>query len=321
MTHAGNEIGGGHLSRCFALSQGLRESGVASSWALNRASRAQVEKLNIEEARFVDDPFAVDHDQMARMRGFDFVIVDSYTASRRFYAEVSKIDPLVVIDDLGNGADEFASIVINYGVGAKPSMYPNRNAKQILGPHYALIRKDYWNLPSCDGGYVMLIPGASDVGCAAEKFIGLWRNDWPELMVVLGPLVPEARRHSVGALAECRKNNLSVQDSPLNFARLMANAGAIFCTSSVTAYEALALKKRVGVFSVVDNQAGLGALLAKLNAAFDFGTIEDVDECAIGHALAYRPDEKVIAGLVDPRGALCCAQEIVQTIKAMKEMQ
>ena len=60
ITHADAGVGGGHLSRSFALSEGLAAFGVASSWILNEESAEQAASFGLEDVLFLPDPFTSD---------------------------------------------------------------------------------------------------------------------------------------------------------------------------------------------------------------------------------------------------------------------
>jgi spore coat polysaccharide biosynthesis predicted glycosyltransferase SpsG len=159
------------------------------------------------------------------------------------------------------------------------------------------------------GDNVVFVPGAADVLNASLKIIALWSADLPELTVVLGPLVPEGRRRTVFNVASALRN-VSILCAPANFAGIIAGAGMVICSASVTAYEALAMRKKTAVFSVAPNQSGLGRVLQDMGAAHDIGDWLDVSCEKILRALAFDPDDDILGVLVNKRGSLECAKEL-----------
>jgi spore coat polysaccharide biosynthesis predicted glycosyltransferase SpsG len=75
ITNAGPDIGGGHLSRCFALAGALERLGAACSWILNESARRQAESLKISDADYFQKPFETDLSEL--MEKVDFAVVDS----------------------------------------------------------------------------------------------------------------------------------------------------------------------------------------------------------------------------------------------------
>lgn len=312
ITHAGSGIGGGHLSRCFALSQALKECGAASSWILNAESSSLAEAFSLQNTVYLADPFACD--LSTYLREARLAVIDSYVPSSAFYAGVAACLPVVTIDDLADrGVERYSSVVINYGIAAVPGLYETGKTEYLLGPAYALLRQEYWDHEISEGDYVLFIPGAADVLNASERVLRLWRKEWPHLIIVLGSLVPEPRRNAMDAAARGR-SNVSVKVAPENFADIMAKAGMVICSASVTAYEALGLQKKVAVFSVAANQAGLGEILSGMNVSYDLGAWEFVSAEGISDALRFTPDRKKLDSLVNRRGALACAEKLVEIV-------
>lgn len=309
ITNAGPNIGGGHLSRCFALSRALNLLGVDSGWILNDAARPQAAALGITDASYLLNPFS---DGYLPARGSaDFAVVDSYIPGADFYMRASERMPLVVIDDLyDKGVERFADILINYGIGANRSLYGDACRKFLIGPRYALLREEYWRLRPKAGDYTLFTAGASDVLNCSADISGWWRGDMGRLIVVLGPLVSEEAKLRV--LRETSgKRGAEVLAAPDNFASLLAHAGFIISSASVTAYEALSLGKKLAVFTAAANQRGFGEILSGIGAAHDLGDWRDVNIESIREALMFSPDEDTLRGLVNKRGACACAEAIV----------
>jgi spore coat polysaccharide biosynthesis predicted glycosyltransferase SpsG len=291
----------------------MESAGAAVSWILNDDASAQADSFALEDAVFLNDPFHEDiEDIIGLIEGVSFVLVDSYIPGASFYEAVSKKNRLAVIDDLSDrGVERYASVVINYGIGASMDGYVPSAARFLLGPRYAPLRKEYWDLEAADGDYVLFVPGAADVLNASKRVIGLWGRDMPRLLVVLGPLAP-VDRWAGAAEAAAELPNVSILRAPDNFASVLAGAGTVICSASVTAYESLALRKKTAVFSVAPNQGGLGAILGGMGAAYDMGEWKDVSAGRISGALGFRPKRDVLDRLVNRRGALECAKELMR---------
>lgn len=218
---------------------------------------------------------------------------------------------VVAIDDLHDrGVERFAEVVINYGIGAKPWFYAPTRCRLLLGPAYALLRREYWDAKPRKGRGVLFVPGASDVLGCSKDMIGLWRPEWPRLTVALGALVPEGERRVAARAAEnCR--NVNVLSAPSDFPSLLADAEMVVCSASVTAYEALAMQKRLAVFSAASNQEGLGRKLSRIGAAYDLTDWKSVNAGMISEALDFSPQRGVLENLVRKDGAMRCAQELL----------
>lgn len=312
ITNAGPDIGGGHLSRCLALAQALEAHNLECRWLLNREASSQAEALGVGNAAFVRNPF--DEEAVGGLPAFDFAVVDSYLCPASFCARLRERGNVVAIDDLRDrGVERFASVVINYAIGARREFYASGACRYLLGPAYALLRREFWSLKPREGGYVLFAPGAADVLGCSRRMIEWWRPEWPRLLAVLGALVPEEGRRAAARAASARPN-VDVTTAPPDFARLLADAGMVVCSASVTAYEALAMRKRLAVFSVAPNQEGLGGELRRLGAAYDMGGWETVSAGVIEEALAFSPGRGVLEKLVRADGAARCAAELLSIL-------
>lgn len=306
ITHAGKNIGGGHLSRCYALSQAFVEYGIECNWILNNESVGSPLAKGLKKVNFFENPFQVN--RLSNIRHGDLVVVDSYIPNECFYKEISKLSKLVVIDDCADrNLEAHAFALINYSLSAHATQYSSPSCQYILGPHYALLRKEFWDLQSQDGSDVLFVAGSSDVANATSDIVEWWRPDWPRLVAVIGAFAPSVQIYAAKAAAMGKKN-VEILLSPENFLTLVAKAGTVVCTASVTAYEALALNKRLVVFDVAQNQLEIGESIRDFSAGIYLGTWNGVDPDAIDAALHVMRNHEFIKNQVNPRGSLSCAE-------------
>ena len=165
-------------------------------------------------------------------------------------------------------------ILIDYGLtasrkgdvvdakGAQDAKNTKESVSYLIGPHYTLLRSEFWDATAHEGTYALFVPGAADTAHASEGIVDLWCMDWPPLKIVLGSLVSEERTRNLQAALHLReRGNISVELAPKHFVSLMANAGLVLCTASVVSCEALALEKRTALFRVAGNQDETGAFV------------------------------------------------------------
>jgi spore coat polysaccharide biosynthesis predicted glycosyltransferase SpsG len=174
-----------------------------------------------------------------------------------------------------------------------------------------LLREEYWDMVSVEGDYVLFAPGSADVAGSAAVMAEWWSGDMDKLSIVLGPLVPKSRVEKAFRAAR-GKENIEILIAPRNFAPLLAGARFVICSASVTAYEALALEKRTAVFSAADNQRGLGEILSGIGAAYSLGDWPSVAPASIIEATRFTPRHGVLRGLINKRGALASASDIIR---------
>ncbi len=318
-TYGGPGIGGGHVSRCLALASALDELGYSISFAINPGGvgllGARAEGAFVSDKLFVSDPAGLPG-LMGVLNGCDFAVVDSYAASPEWLASLASCRPLVVIDDLADRpVGPHVAVLLNHNLGADNLRYDlGPSSLALLGPDYALLRPEvsFWSRRLGEGEVlqeeaVFFVAGASDVAGVTERVIDWWCPRWPQLKAVVGPLTDEESRFRCRARAE-GKTNVTLLEAPGNFLEEMARSERVICTSSVTAYEALALRKPLAVFQVASNQEGIGVAIEELRLGCNLGRFssfgaEAVEEYLAAPSLVPRP-------LVNPEGAKAAASAL-----------
>ncbi|WP_281745354.1 PseG/SpsG family protein [Thermanaerovibrio acidaminovorans] len=313
VTHGGPGIGGGHASRCLALAEAFSSLGfpvvlAANRWAVEffQSNWDSNQPLQVLELR---DPLdAAVGDLVPRMWDLrpTLTVADSYLLDCRELDALRGLGRLFVIDDLRTlPVDLHAHGVLNYSLTAHELGYVR--GRLLLGPRYALLRRIFWRLEPRGGERILVIPGASDpLGVNLE----LLRWDLPfPLDLVVGPMVPRDLVEELTALSKGARN-VRVLVSPPDLPDRMASCGTVLCTSSVTAYEALALGKRIVTFQVADNQASNGRAIGEMGLGIDLGPWGSWGRGELIWAVerAFPPPP----GAVDPRGALNAAEEMAR---------
>ena len=311
LTHSGSTIGGGHLTRCVSLAETLRQNHCDILWLLNSASSGILQRSG-QNIRIYDDPF--DPLEIKTFPESDCFLVDSYQTTIDFYARLKDKAPLVVIDDFRDRPlEKNADILVNYNLGAEKIPYIKKNDQHfLLGPQYALIRKEYRDLEPSRGHYCLFVAGSADIQNTSEKMVELWEESWPSLLVVLGPLIEAEQIKKVTSLS-AERTNIRVAISPENFPELVAGAKLIICTSSVTAYEALSLRKPIVVFQVADNQIAIGREIQEQGLGINLGFWGNWGKQQLQQAISkplWEPPQ-----VVNPRGAELAAEEIMNWLK------
>lgn len=281
-THSGQIIGGGHLSRCKALASALERVGASIRWVINPEARQSLQG-SLDEVHSLENPFSTEPGGVAALESFmdsaSLVIVDSYNATASWLESMAIRHPLLVIDDFRDRPVELkATGLLNYNLNAERIPYEKIPGQlRLLGPHYALLRPEVGQLAERIGGdpevvedYIFFVAGASDTVHATIKIISWWKEDWPPLVAILGPLVSKDYLSSCQTVAQNRAN-VTVLQAPAEFLKLMNRAKRVICTSSVTAYEALALRKNIAVFQVAQNQVGIALESTGQNLATNMG--------------------------------------------------
>ena len=318
ITHAGRSIGGGHASRCSALTEGFASLGVAVRWLVNASAGEIVLRRGATEASVtvMESPFGEGADAvfaaLSRSRP-SLCIVDGYDATSSFLAELRRFAPVVLVDDCRvRPVERDCDVVLNYNVNADALGYGTGHAELLLGPEFALLRSEFWSLAPGKGDAVLIIPGASDLLHTGERFVEWWGSGWPRAELILGPLVERAMAERLTETADALPNLSAVRNPPDLPAR-MARSRAVVCTSSVTSYEALALRKPLVVFQTAENQKGIGLEIERRGLGVNLGVWGTWDGEDLRRSLENLPPEPAVC--VNPRGACAAAKAVLRAVR------
>ncbi len=276
LTHGGPSVGGGHISRCFALAEAFEELGVPVFWLINpegavllREKGVMADSIAELEGSF-SSPIKIILQAVEQFTP-SLCLIDSYTHASDLLAALRRKCLLAIIDDeRSRPVEEECDFVLNYNLGAEKIGYIPGRAELLLGPCYALLRREFWDITPEKGESILILPGASDPLNTGETFLLWWKKEWAAAQLVLGPLVKKERVDFLTSAAE-EKDNFNVLFNPPNLPALMAGARAVICTSSVSSYEALALGKPLAVFQVAENQVSIGREIALQNLGKNLG--------------------------------------------------
>lgn len=321
VTHSGSSIGGGHIGRCSALAEELAGFGVSVFWLVNHEAVPALLKKGFskEEIFPTENPFGVSQAKaigsIEKIRP-DLCVIDSYDAGEEFVRQTRNLSPVLVIDDnRPRPLEKECDILLNYNLGADGIGYSLEKARLLLGPEYTLLRKGFAELAPVKGEKVLVVSGASDMKNVGETFAGWWQPGWPSGELVLGPLVGEEQYLKVLSSAATQKN-LSVLRDPPDLPERMAKAGLVICTSSVTSYEVLSLRKPMAVFQVAVNQNRIGEETQRQGLGVNLGKWGSFGPRELEGLFRNPPPSPPRA--VNPGGAAKTANEIIRWIEGRR---
>lgn len=177
----GSEVGMGHVVRCLALAEMLKDN-YTVSFAIQEPSEFALKTINTVTPNIISLHATKDfeHD-VANFNNLitqkDIVVLDGYHFQTEYQKNIKdKGCKLVCIDDL-HSWHHIADVIINYAEGISPAMYSAENyTKFFLGLKYVLLRPIFLNSEPRSKKIIELKKvfvnmGAADVENNTSKFI------------------------------------------------------------------------------------------------------------------------------------------------------
>jgi UDP-2,4-diacetamido-2,4,6-trideoxy-beta-L-altropyranose hydrolase len=316
------KIGSGHVTRCLALAESLRELGAVvlflsqelpghvlelvrrSGFAVQPLS-SHAEAANEGESWFSGSAWQADAGACAAMAGavdggVDWLIVDHYGIDSR-WEEVLRphVKQIAVIDDLANRAHDCDLLIDTNlqegGIERYGALVPS-HCVRLQGPKYALLRREFAreraDLRQRDGRVMRVLvsfggmDGSNQTGKALEAIASLERLElWTD--VVVGATNPH--RDVVREFCEAHPR-FQFHDQTDKMAKLMAAADLGIGAGGSTTWERCAMGLPSLVLTVADNQVATTQAMSVAGRLLYLGAQHEVSAAMIA---------KVISGLIE----------------------
>ncbi|MEK5140695.1 UDP-2,4-diacetamido-2,4,6-trideoxy-beta-L-altropyranose hydrolase [Paenibacillus sp. FSL M7-0134] len=335
-------IGTGHVMRCLALAKSLIISGREVVVVFQQMPDHLVEKIkqigcipfylnskypvgSIEDAVYVSSKV-----NNAFQNGFDWLIIDHYQISDIWEKEMSRIaKKLLVIDDLANRA-HICNILLDqnlYEISDSRYNELTNNAKQLIGPSYALLRDEFHlerqKVKTRSGTIRRVLVTFGGTDPTNETLKSLYALDKEGLLdsnLNFDILVGQSYAH----LNELRKivdskKRLSLHIQSNSVAAIMNKADLAICSGGTLTWERYCMGLPGLVIAVAENQIHNAIMGEKLGIDRFLGFHSDVSDGHIVNNLKdYEGDLKnnslTAFNIVDGRGVEKVIKNLEDTI-------
>jgi UDP-2,4-diacetamido-2,4,6-trideoxy-beta-L-altropyranose hydrolase len=321
-TDASEVIGSGHVMRCLALADALRDAGSA------------VEFVSHDSGAGLNDVvqaggFAV-HQTIEAVgeKRFDWIVVDHYELGAQWERSARAIaERILVVDDLANREHE-CDLLLDQNFSLSERRYAGlvpRDCELLLGPRYALLRREFRearaSLRPRDGRvrrmlvYFGNVDSGGATALAIEALLHLGRSDL-RADVVVGRANPWARQ-----LREryARADAITLHFGGCDMVAMMLRADLAIGAGGVTTWERCCLGLPSVVIALSPNQLPGSRDLGREGYVQYLGAQDDVSPSALADALgalvsdpaSVRALSERTATLVDGNGAQRVAQRML----------
>ncbi len=271
---ASREIGHGHIMRCLSLAVALRRGGAEVEFFCRSLEGHAFSTVG--QAGFHCQPVSED----ALIPPCDWLVVDHYGLDARWEsAQRKNASKILVIDDLANRPHD-CDVLLDQNLNPEgPARYLPwipADCQQLLGPHYALLHKNFAieraGLVPRSGliRKVLICFGGSDAPDATGRVVDALAEAFPHLTldIVAGP----ANAHAAQLQERCVWHPLITLSVAVNdMAQRMAHADLFVGAGGSMTWERAALALPGITLSIASNQVMLCAALAERGAGIDLG--------------------------------------------------
>ncbi len=256
-TEASNAVGMGHFMRCFAIAEEARLRGIEVRFVVSTISDPVADRCRRISAAVRATGALPDEDVAmvaAMLKPDDWLVIDSYAATADYVSDLHKVARIAVIDDLAALPRYDCDFIINAAQSASASTYrAHTQAKLLLGAPYALIRREFRDVPAGSGPAVGIMFGGSDPRQLTGGCARMLRQALPgmTLKIVAGPA--HIHTDALRALAEADPL-IELHIDPPSVAGVLAGCDLVLTAAGGSVGEMAAMGLAALVLVLYDNQ-------------------------------------------------------------------
>jgi pseudaminic acid biosynthesis-associated protein PseG len=278
----GSKIGMGHITRCLALAEELKCEKCDITF-ITKNIEAVTKKLIEEKFKFIALPDLQTEEiiyMKEKTKGFDVLITDSYDINFKYLDEIKKTGIfLVTVDDLNSLESYPSDIVINGNIYAEDLNYKATygQTKFLLGTKYALLRKEFRNIPPKEikdtAENILITMGGSDPSGFTLKILEIIKDRKDlKIDVVIGASFEEKLVNEINELIKRSGNISTYHDVNAEIMKeLMIKADIAISAGGSTLYELAAAGVPTLVIIAADNQIRNVEYMSKAECIFNLG--------------------------------------------------
>lgn len=332
---ANEKIGTGHVMRCMAIADAMKQRGQQVCFLIADKEGSRLLKDRNQQYLVLDTDYTALEEELPVLRRIfrekrpDFLLVDSYYATPKYFREIRNDVPTGLLDD-GVLTGYPVDVLINYNIFASDALYRaagETGTKYLLGPGYVPLRKEF-----TEADYrvrekaerVLITTGGSDQYNLGTKLLTKALAD-PHTANLHYTVISGAYNTHLNELQELanRHENVRVLSNVRNMWELMRESDLAVSAGGSTMYELSAAGVPVICFSFVDNQERIVRGFAERELVGFAGNYLAQGE-AMTEEIVYHLDRlaadwqqrksysQKLRKLVDGQGALRIARELCQ---------
>jgi len=284
---ASADIGIGHLIRCLALAEELKNKGHSCFFVTKIENKELINKIEKNHVHVQIDPNAnLDEDKQILLKfsnenKIDWIITDHYEINSDYVQELKENKYNVLSIDDNALIHYHSDIVLNQNIGSEELRYSSEKyTKFLLEPKYALIRnqllvRDKKTKRSAVKKILIMLGGADEDNITLQITQSLKSIDNVEFLVIIGPLNPHYNK--LKKYAESEKLNIRLIKSPENMADLYLESDIAISAGGSSCYELSYFGIPNIIITLAENQLKGAKELDKQKIGIQLGNKQGID--------------------------------------------
>lgn len=306
------QMGTGHIMRCLALAQALKQQGGTAVFAIATCPPSLQERLEGEGFAIcsVAEPMGSVMDAQstilqAQQLGCHWICVDGYQFGADYQRSLQMARLKVLfLDDYGHATHYSAEVVLNQNISAQAEWYQNRDreTKLMLGAMYSLLRQEFWtwrgwrrSIPEIAHKILITLGGSDPDNVTARVIEALQVVQIPrlELMVVVGGSNPH-----LAALQRCAERSIHAVQLLQNVTQmpvLIAQADLAIAAGGSTNWELAFLGLPSIIITLAENQTAIADQLQEQGISRSLGWHQRLQPAQIAltvYQLCQNPEKR-----------------------------
>ncbi|GGW63297.1 UDP-2,4-diacetamido-2,4,6-trideoxy-beta-L-altropyranose hydrolase [Alishewanella tabrizica] len=298
-TDASVTLGSGHVMRCLTLAKALTQQGANCHFICRKINgnlidfiRQQGFTVLVLPAQLTSEQEDAHQTLVQLKQPYQLLVLDHYELGYAFCQLLrQRCKTVLVIDDLANRSHD-CDLLLDQNLlpnaDARYTALVPPNCKQLLGPHYALLRDEFYQTSaSRQQNHILVSFGGSDEHNLTALAINAIKQLKPEQVtadIVIGENNPW-RIALEKQLASLPNMQLHVQSK--NMATLMQRAQLMLGAGGATHWERCISALPGLVVTIAENQQATTAYLDKLGACIWLGNATELTEALLIEKISY----------------------------------
>ncbi len=318
------DSGLGHLVRCSAIAEGIRENGVMDVVHL---LPSVVEKTWEDDLKFFKyvDPSPAAIVKASTALEIDLLLVDSYKFSSSFYRQLKDIAPLLPVLSICDdpvALPKHVHGIVDFNLHTREEDYPPKfKENSVIGTRFYPVRSRFLragksNSPTFHSD-ILITFGGADPDFQTERILFILTAKFSgEIAVIVG-------RHfsNVDNLKETygSASNVRFIENCSNIAPYIANSNVVITGGGVTLAECSALSTFAIVLGLAENLEKPSLAAEHAGSAKYLGQFSEITDETLAEslydALIHLPEAAALSSLVDGSGSARIAERLYEVVQ------